>query len=126
MPDKPRSREQEEWIRRRAYELWEAEGRPEARQEEHWRKAEEELEMMAAPQRNEGEGNKTAALAFDRNQTEFAQEGDVAGKTAAARAAVEGPEGAELAQAERKGRSRSRGEDPQLAQGSRAGPKRRA
>ncbi|MEZ2126672.1 MULTISPECIES: DUF2934 domain-containing protein [unclassified Sinorhizobium] len=34
----------EEWIGRRAYALWEAEGRPEGRSGEHWRQATEEYE----------------------------------------------------------------------------------
>lgn len=33
-----------EWIGRRAYALWEAEGRPEGRSGEHWRQATEEYE----------------------------------------------------------------------------------
>ena len=30
-------------IERRAYEIWERNGRPEGREEEHWRQAEQEL-----------------------------------------------------------------------------------
>jgi hypothetical protein len=33
-------------IRQRAYEIWEAEGRPEGRQHEHWEQAMRELEMQ--------------------------------------------------------------------------------
>lgn len=33
----------EERVMQRAYEIWEQEGRPEGRQEEHWRRAEEEI-----------------------------------------------------------------------------------
>jgi hypothetical protein len=33
----------DEQVRRRAYEIWEREGRPEGRESEHWRKAVEEL-----------------------------------------------------------------------------------
>jgi len=32
-----------EAIRRRAYEIWEAEGRPEGREQEHWIQAQREL-----------------------------------------------------------------------------------
>lgn len=39
----------DEQIRRRAYEIWEREGRPEGRESEHWRMAVEEL---AAPRAN--------------------------------------------------------------------------
>jgi len=34
--------DRQEEIRRRAYAMWELEGRPEGRHEEHWRRAEEE------------------------------------------------------------------------------------
>lgn len=33
----------DEAIRRRAYQLWESEGRPEGRHEDHWRQAQFEL-----------------------------------------------------------------------------------
>ena len=32
-------------IRERAYEIWEQEGRPEGREQEHWREAERQLEV---------------------------------------------------------------------------------
>src|ERR1700741_3356736 len=64
-----------EAIRRRAYEIWERNGRPEGRDDEHWREAEAEL-AAAGDQGNEGEGNKTAALVFDKAQAEFAQSGN--------------------------------------------------
>lgn len=35
--------EREEQIRARAHEIWEEEGRPEGREEEHWRRAAQEL-----------------------------------------------------------------------------------
>jgi len=38
----------DERIRRRAYEIWEREGRPNGRDQEHWREAEAEL-AGAAP-----------------------------------------------------------------------------
>ncbi len=38
------SPDREEKIRQRAYELWEAEGRPEGRQAEHWQRAAREIE----------------------------------------------------------------------------------
>ena len=31
------------WLRERAYSLWEEEGRPDGRQQDHWRQAEEEF-----------------------------------------------------------------------------------
>ena len=103
-----------EAIRKRAYEIWERNGRPEGRRDEHWQQAEAEL-AAAGDQGNEGEGNKTAALAFDRSQTEFAQSADSQGLGKSARKALEGSEGANLKTAEEGTRSRSRGEDPALA-----------
>ena len=113
MADKQKTTEQEEKIRRRAHELWEQEGRPHARHQEHWLRAEQELEM-ADRNANEGEGNKTAALAFDRNQAEFSQKADVDTKAKAARDALEGREGLELRKAEETAKKHSRGEDPQF------------
>ena len=102
-----------EAIRKRAHEIWEREGRPEGRHEDHWREAEAEL-AAAGDRGNEGEGNKTAALAFDRSQTEFAQNADSQALGSSTRDALEGPEGADLKTAEEQARSRSRGEDPAL------------
>jgi hypothetical protein len=101
-------------VRQRAYEIWEREGQPDGRGKEHWRLAEEEL---AGPERgaNEGEGNKTSALVFDRNQAAFAKEADVEGLAIAAREALAGEEGGELRKAEQEGRARSRGEDSQFS-----------
>ena len=65
MTDKSKPSEAD--IRKRAHEIWEREGRPHFRDQEHWHKAEAEL-AAAGPQGNEGEGSKTAALAFDRSQ----------------------------------------------------------
>src|SRR5689334_12089519 len=36
-------------IRDRAYQIWEREGRPEGRHDEHWRRAAEEIEAEARP-----------------------------------------------------------------------------
>ena len=103
-----------EAVRQRAYEIWERKGRPEGRDDEHWHEAEAEL-AAAGERGNEGEGNKTAALVFDRAQAEFAQSGDAEKLGEAAREAREGSEGADLKSAEEQARSHSRGEDPALA-----------
>ena len=104
----------EEKIRKRAYELWEQDGRPHLRDHDHWLRAEAEL-AAAGPQGNEGEGSRTAALAYDHSQTEFAaQKADVKRKAKAAKKALDGPEGAELRKAEAAGKARSKGEDPAL------------
>jgi hypothetical protein len=47
----------EESIRRRAYEIWEEEGRPEGRQDEHWARAAAEVAGLARPEA----GQSTAA-----------------------------------------------------------------
>ena len=117
MTDESRTPEREEQIRRRAYELWERDPRREASAEEYWLRAEEELERLG-PQTNEGEGNRSAALVFDRNQTAFAREADVAGRSAAARDALAGTEGEALRRAEEIGKSHSHGEDPELNRGA--------
>ena len=39
-------------IRKRAFELWEQEGMPEGRQEEHWQQAERELSQKTDPSAN--------------------------------------------------------------------------
>lgn len=41
--------DEEERIRRRAHAIWEEEGRPEGRQEEHWRRARRELASGSGP-----------------------------------------------------------------------------
>ena len=65
-------------------------------------------------QKNEGEGNKTAAREYNKGTTEFAKSGQVEGKAREAKRAVDGPEGEKLRAAEREGQSHSHGEDPQL------------
>ena len=51
MAGKQVTKEQEERIRKRAYELWEQEGRPDSRHQEHWSKAEVELgEALEGPE----------------------------------------------------------------------------
>ena len=53
----------EERVRERAYLLWEREGRPEGRAEEHWRRA-AELEAAEAAPENQG-GRRTEAREAD-------------------------------------------------------------
>jgi hypothetical protein len=92
-----------------------------------WSKAEDELKKSPGD-KNEGEGNKTAAMAYDRSQTAFAKSGNVAGKAKEAESALEGPERGELEKAEKAGKSRSHGEDPALfrkASGAKDGTKKR-
>jgi Protein of unknown function (DUF2934) len=42
--------EDEDKIRRRAYEIWEREGRPDGRQHEHWSQARQEMDKYGAPE----------------------------------------------------------------------------
>ena len=100
--------------RLRAYHLWEKEGRPHGRHLHHWLEAEHHEQRDAADPANEGEGNRTAARAFNAAQTDFAQSAPVERQARAAKKAVEGAEGKALKRAARTGRSRSRGEDPEI------------
>jgi len=63
---------------------------------------------------NEGEGNRTAARAYDAAQRKFVAEGEVEEKTREAEEALEGKEGDALRRAEDEGKSHSHGEDPLL------------
>lgn len=67
-----------------------------------------------AEQRNEGEGNKTAARRYNKAQKEFAEKGQVDQKAREAEKALEGDEGRELERAEAEGKRHSHGEDPAL------------
>lgn len=113
MDDKRRVKE---W----AYELWEKEGRPTGRALDHWLAAERRERAAVTPaeksteQPNEGEGSRTAAREFNREQRAFAQSGPVEQKAREAREALAGAERKTLRKAERTGRSRSRGEDPDV------------
>ena len=65
---------------------------------------------------NEGEGNHTAAREFNKAQTSFAKSGKVKPAAEDAAAAVDGPEGKELRQAELLGRRHAHREDPAVKQ----------
>ena len=61
-----------------------------------------------AGQRNEGEGNKTAARHYNEATTEFAKSGKVEEKAREARKAVDGQDGEKLRKAERDGLKKAR------------------
>ena len=63
-------------------------------------------------QANEGEGNQTAARAFNKAQTEFAHSGKVQQASEDAVVAVDGPEAEDRRQAEQAGQQHSHSEDP--------------
>jgi hypothetical protein len=60
------------------------------------------------PQRNEGEGNKTAAREYNREQKKFAESGKVKPAAEQAKRALEGEERQDLERAEREGESKAR------------------
>jgi hypothetical protein len=70
--------------------------------------------IMATKQKNQGEGDKESARKYNEATEKFAKSGKVDEAARQARRDVEGPKGAELADAERAGKSRAKGEDPQL------------
>jgi hypothetical protein len=62
-------------------------------------------------QKNEGEGNKTAARHYNKDQEDFVKSGKVPKAAQAAKEAMKGAEGEELRRAEEEGRSKSKGEN---------------
>ena len=97
-------------IRERAYDLWEAAGRPKGLELEHWRQAEREIAMSEARQTDEAE-DLESAREYDRKVKEFEERGRVEPAAREAQRAVDGPEGEELKRAERVGKSRAKGFD---------------
>ena len=64
--------------------------------------------------RNEGEGNRTAARQFNRQQQEFARSVKAEEKAKEAEKAVEGSEGEKLREAELIGKRHAAEEDPEV------------
>jgi len=62
----------------------------------------------ARHQKNEGEGNKTAARQYNKDQRDFVKSGQVDKAAEEAKKAVSGPEREELERAEDKGRSHAK------------------
>jgi len=65
-------------------------------------------------QRNEGEGNRTAARQYNEAQRRFIKSGKVEEKAREAVEAIEGDERQELERAEAEGKRHIAGEDPKL------------
>lgn len=61
-----------------------------------------------AGQRNEGEGNRTAARRYNKDQQEFVDSGKVPDAARRAKKALKGDEAETLKRAERAGRSKAR------------------
>ena len=74
-------------------------------------------------QRNEGEGNKTAAKDYNKAATEHAQSGKSEKAAEEAARAMDTSEGTAMREAEIKGKSAAKGEDPKLYKKSDVGPK---
>jgi hypothetical protein len=74
--------------------------------------------MIMATQANEGEGNRTAARAYNKGVQDFEKTGQVDKKAREAADALDGPEAADLKKAEETGKSHSHGEDPALKKGA--------
>jgi hypothetical protein len=58
----------EEQVMLRAYEIWEREGRPEGRQEEHWRRAEQEVGKLGWAFQEAEAAEASADLAVARRE----------------------------------------------------------
>jgi hypothetical protein len=60
---------QEKLIRERAYDLWEAEGRPEGASERHWQQAQDDIaranEPAVKPKRSRGKGSPAQVALAD-------------------------------------------------------------
>jgi hypothetical protein len=65
-------------------------------------------------QRNEGEGNRTAARHYNKAQQRFVKSGKIEEKAREAEAALDGKEGAELERAEAEGKRHIAEEDPEI------------
>lgn len=70
-------------------------------------------------QKNEGEGNRTAAREYNEATRRFTESGRVEKSSKAAKRAVESSEKAELERAEQAGKSKMREEDPAIERGKR-------
>jgi hypothetical protein len=104
-----------EKIREIAYTIWEGQGRPEGQHEQNWLEAERRYNSGQPSDAIEGEGNYTAAAAYDRAATDFAQSGRVAPAAEEAERSLSDPaQSEEMARAEAAGKSHSHGEDPAL------------
>jgi hypothetical protein len=75
---------------------------------------EDAMDKRQNGQKNEGEGNRTAAREYNKDTAAFTKSGKVDQKAHEAETALDGAEGKALRDAEAKGKSHSHGEDPQL------------
>ena len=66
------------------------------------------------PARNEGEGSRSAARAYNKDTRDFVKSGRVDQAARDARDSLDGPEGADLRKAEEKGRAKAKEFDPNI------------
>jgi hypothetical protein len=78
----------------------------------------ENRKPQRSTQRNEGEGNRTAARQYNEAQRRFVQSGKVEEKAREAEHALEAPEKSALERAEAVGKSHKRAEDPEITRKS--------
>ena len=74
----------------------------------------ESKKPQEADQRNEGEGNRTAARQYNESQRRFVESGKTDVKAREAEHALETPEKKVMERAEAVGKSHKRGEDPEI------------
>ena len=92
-------------VRLRAYLIWEREGRPEGRDAEHWRQAEQEVAQ------EEDAAGLQAGREYDKGVKEFAKSGRVERAAREAQQALDGSEREELERAQESARRVSSGDD---------------
>ncbi len=105
-------------IRMRAYEIWESEGYPEGKADDHWLQAEAEIQEQTSgqsqsafdPESSDEEGIH-AARQYEQGLKQFEASGQSDSKAKEAEQALDGPEAATLKKAEQIGKKRGRGED---------------
>jgi Fe-Mn family superoxide dismutase len=99
---------------RRALEGEEGDALRRAEEDGRRRSKGEDSRRSAAKSGVEGEGSYSGARQYDAGAERHARSGKSAPAAAAAKDALEGPEGGELRRAEEEGKKRSKGEDPKL------------
>jgi hypothetical protein len=105
-------------IRMRAYEIWESEGYPEGKADDHWLQAEAEMQDQTNAQPQSGFDSESsdeegirAARQYEQGLKQFEASGQSDAKAKEAEQALDGPEAATLKKAEQIGKKRGRGED---------------
>jgi hypothetical protein len=94
-------------VRERAYQIWEREGCPEGRENEHWHRAEQELADEDASGSSPDAGGQAAAHEYDHHAGKFGKTGQAEAQARAARESVDRPQAEDLKRAEAAGRSRN-------------------